>query len=180
MTRIAPGSVREVSPLAWVIARAGGLQARTGPLSLFLVLGRHRTLFRAWLRFASRLMPRGSLPRVDTELVILRVAHLRGCSYEWGHHVRIGQRSGLTAADIDRVQLGADAPGWSPRHVAILAAVDELHATGDLSDAAWTALREHLDDSACIELVMLAGHYEMLATVIAALRIPPDPPRGRR
>lgn len=180
MTRIAPGSLREVSPLAWLIAHGGGLQARSGPLSLFLVLGRHRKLFRAWLRFAGRLMPGGTLPRVDTELVILRVAHLRSCSYEWGHHVRLGKRAGLTAADVDRVQDGPDAPGWSARHLAILRAVDELHATGDLSDAAWAALREHLDDMGCIELVMLAAHYEMLATTIAALRVPPDPVRGRR
>lgn len=180
MTRIAPGSLRDVSPLAWVIAQAGGVQARTGPLSLFLVLGRHRKLFRAWLRFASRLMPRGSLPRIDTELVILRVAHLRACSYEWGHHVRLGKRAGLTAADIDRVQDGPEAPGWSARHAAMLRAVDELHETGDLADATWAALREHLDEAGCIEFVMLAAHYEMLATTIAALRVPPDPVRGRR
>jgi hypothetical protein len=29
-----------------------------------------------------------------------------------------------------------------------------------------------------IELCMLAGHYEMLATTIAALRIQPDAPRA--
>ena len=48
-----------------------------------------------WLGFARRLMPFGKLPRRDTELVILRVAHLRGCDYEWHHHVRLGKRAGV-------------------------------------------------------------------------------------
>ena len=177
--RISVGTLGEVSPLAWLIAQVGGVQARSGPLTLFLTLGRHRSLFRGWLRFAGRLMPGGQLPRADTEIVILRVAQLRSCAYEYGHHLRIGRRAGLSAADIERVAAGPDAPGWSPRQRAILTAVDELHATNDLSDATWSALRAHLDDRACIELVMLVGHYEMLATTIAALRIPPDPPRRR-
>jgi AhpD family alkylhydroperoxidase len=175
--RITPGTLREVGALAWLIAHVGGMQARSGPLTLFLTLGRHRKLFRGWLRFAGRLMPRGRLPRIDTELVILRVAHARACDYEYGHHVRIGRRAGLSAADIDRVQDGAGAPGWSPRHRAILRAVDELHRDRDLTDETWAALREYVDERDCIELCLLVGHYELLATTIAALRIQPDPPR---
>ena len=34
-------------------------------------------------------MPLGSLPRLDTELVILRVAWQCGSAYEWHQHVRI-------------------------------------------------------------------------------------------
>jgi hypothetical protein len=40
-------------------------------------------------------------------------------------------------------------------------------------------LRDHVDEQAAIELVLLATHYEMLATTIAALRIPDDRPRRR-
>jgi AhpD family alkylhydroperoxidase len=178
--RIPPGTLREISPLAWLVAYGGGIQARSGPLTLFRTLGRHRKLFRAWLRFAGRLMPGGSLPRIDTELVILRVAHLRSCDYEYTHHVRIGRRAGLTRDDIERVSLGPDADGWTERQLAVLRAVDALHADGDLDDARWDALRSHLGEAQCIELCMLVGHYEMLATTIAALRIQPDPPRGSR
>ena len=64
------------------------------PPNLFSTLARHRRLFRAWLRFAGALMPRGSLPRADTELVILRVAHNSRCEYEWRHHERLGPRPG--------------------------------------------------------------------------------------
>ena len=38
-------------------------------------------------------------------------------------------------------------------------------------------LRCHLDEREAIELCLLAGHYEMLATTIKALRIQPEAPR---
>ena len=56
----------------------------------------------------------------------------------------------------------------------LLRAVDQLHEQQDLDDATWGALEVHLDERQRIELVMLVGHYEMLATAIAALRIQPD------
>ena len=73
--RIAPGTLREIGPLNALIARAIGVATRSGPPNIFTTLARHRRLFRRWLRFAGALMPGGRLPRVDTELLILRVAH---------------------------------------------------------------------------------------------------------
>lgn len=175
--RIEPGDRRDIGTLAWVIATVSGRVAGTGPPNLFRVLGQHRKLFRGWLRFAGRLMPGGTLPRRETELVILRVAHLRGCDYEFEHHVRLGRRAGVTPVDVARVQEGPDAEGWTEREAVLLATADELHETGDLCDESWAELRAHVDRQRAIELVMLVGHYEMLATTITALRIPLDPPR---
>ena len=175
--RITPGSRRDVGVVGWVVSAVSGRVSGTGPPNLFLTLGRHRRLFRGWLHFAGRLMPGGRLPRRDTELVILRVAHLRGCAYELDHHVHLAARAGIGPADLDRVLAGPEADGWTDRERAVLVAVDELHARRDLTDATWDELSAHLDERARIELVMLVGHYEMLATTIAALRVQPD---GRR
>ncbi len=176
--RVAPGSRRDVGLFTWGFGQVAGIVSRTEPPNLFMTLGRHRSLFRGWLFFAGRLMPGGKLRRRDTELTILRVAHLRGCRYEFEHHVRLGRRAGLDDADIGRVMDGPQA-GWPPREQALLSAVDELHRDGDLSDAAWEALQAHFDDRRLIELVFLVGHYEMLATAIQALRIEPDRPRRK-
>lgn len=175
--RIEPGGRREVGSIGYLISTVSGRVAGTGPPNLFLTLGKHRPLFRGWLHFAGRLMPAGKLPRRETELVILRVAHLRGCAYEFDHHVQLGKRAGITAADVDRLCEGPGAAGWSPREAAILGAVESLHRDQDLSDDAWTSLAAHLREREIIELVLLVGHYEMLATAIAALRIQPDPHR---
>lgn len=179
--RVAPGTRRQIGLGAWVISRGAGLVARTGPPNLFLTLGRHPKLFRGWLRFAGRLMPGGLLPRRETELVILRVAHLRACRYEFDHHVRLGRRAGLGPIEVERVQVGPEAPGWSERERVVLETVDALHEDQDLDDGQWSELRGHLDEREALELCLLVGHYEMLATTITVLRIQPDEAsRGRR
>lgn len=172
--RIAPGGRADVGRLGWVVAWGVGRVGGTSPPNLFLTLGRQRKLFRGWLRFAGRLMPGGTLPRRETELVILRVAHLRACRYEFDHHVHLGGRAGVTPADVARVREGPASDGWSARERAVLTAVDELHHEQDLADDTWAGLRAHLDEARCIELLLLVGHYEMLATTILALRIQPD------
>jgi AhpD family alkylhydroperoxidase len=172
--RVAPGGRREVGTFTWALSKVAGRVAGTAPLNLFLTLGRHRRLFRRWLWFAGGLMPGGIMPRRESELVILRVANMRSCQYELDHHVRLGRRAGLDNDAIERVAVGSRADGWRPRERALLAAVEMLHERGDLDEETWTELRRHLDEREAIELCMLAGHYEMLATTIAALRIESD------
>jgi AhpD family alkylhydroperoxidase len=176
--RIAPGGRRDIGLVGWIVSAVSGRVSGTQPPNLFLTLGRHRPLFRGWLHFAGRMMPGGKLPRRETELVILRVAHLRSCTYEFDHHVHLGRRAGVHGADVERVQLGADAEGWSRREQAMLTAVDALHERQDLTDVEWDGLRQHLDEREAIELLLLVGHYEMLATAITTLRIQPDERRG--
>lgn len=178
--RIPPGGRRELGLPVWAFGHVAGVVTGTTPPNVFLTLGRHRKLFRGWLRFAGRLMPGGLLRRRETELVILRVAHLAGSAYEFEHHVRLGRRAGIGAPEVDAVRTGPDAPTWGPRERTLLATADALHARRDLDDAEWAALREHLDDREAIELLLLVGHYEMLATTLNALRIQPDRPRRRR
>jgi AhpD family alkylhydroperoxidase len=172
--RIAPGTRQEIGLFAWGFASIAGRVSRTNPPNLFLTMARQPKLFRGWLRFAGRLMPGGKLPRRDTELAILRVAHLRDCAYEFEHHVRLGRRAGVDREDVARVQAGPDAEGWTDRERALLNAVDALHTDQDLDDPTWTALREHLDEPRTIEFLLLVGHYEMLATFLLTLRVQPD------
>jgi AhpD family alkylhydroperoxidase len=175
--RVAPGNVREAGLLVSGFARLAGRVTGTEPPAVFLTLGRHRRLFWGWLLFAGALMPGGKLPRRQTELVILRVATLTGNEYELTQHRRLGRRAGLSAEEIDRVAAGPDAEGWGPRERLLLRVTDELHARQDLSDETWAALRADLDERESIELLMLVGHYTMLATTLTTLRVRPDRPR---
>ncbi|WP_149361715.1 carboxymuconolactone decarboxylase family protein [Lolliginicoccus suaedae] len=179
--RIPSGGLAELGPVNWLFTRLARRAMRVDDVHLFSTLGHARGLFRAWLLFSARLMPFGSLPRYEVEMLILRVAHLRGCAYELDHHERLGRRAGLSPALIARVQEGPAAPGWSTRHHALLVAVDQLVGTRDIDDDAWQALTRFLDERELIEIVMLVGQYDSLATTIRALRIPRDVrPAARR
>ncbi len=179
--RIRPGTPAEIGRVNTLITRAIGRASRTDrPPNLFTTLARRRGLFRGWLMFAGRLMPGGTLPREDTELVILRVAHNCRCEYEWRHHERLGEAAGLSRADVERTRGDRAAPEWSERQRALLWAADELHERRELSDDAWTELSRHLTEPELIELCLLIGHYEMLAMTINSLRIEPDTFGGER
>ena len=172
--RIAPGTRRELGLPIWLFSRVAGRATRTQPPAIFTTLGRGRGLFWGWLHFAGRLMPGGRLPRRETELVILRVATLRECAYELEHHVRLGARAGVTAADVDRVRVGSTAPGWRDHERLLMRVTEALIATRDLSDVTWTELRAAYDERTVIELLLLVGHYDMLATTLMTLRLQPD------
>lgn len=185
-----PGRLR-LPPLAPAEATPGsrllmGLIGRIGKLdagNLWRMLMRNPRLLPGFLALASRLMPYGELPRVDTELVILRVAWNCRSRYEWGQHVDIGLRAGLAPEEIGRVTQGPAAAGWTPRQRALLLAADDMHRERMVSDATWTQLAGFLDQRRLLELLMLVGFYEGLAGVLISAGLPLDaalehPPAG--
>ena len=50
-------------------------------------------------------MPRGALPRPDAEPVLLRVAALSECAYEWAYHERIIARAAAGNPRLAEVHL---------------------------------------------------------------------------
>ncbi|MFE7797160.1 carboxymuconolactone decarboxylase family protein [Nocardia sp. NPDC057440] len=172
--RVSPGRLRELGPVNWLVWQVLSRAAGTDDAHLFSTLGRTKGLFRGWLHYSGKLMPGGRLPRHESELVILRVAHLRACEYEMDHHIRLGKRAGVTFEILDRLRIGPSAPEWSDKHRALLGAVDQLVESRDIDDAAWSTLAEHYDERRLIEIVLLVNQYEGLASTITALRIQRD------
>jgi alkylhydroperoxidase family enzyme len=175
--RVAPGGLHELGLMNWLLSRGASRVQRVRDMHLFSTLGKQRGLFPVWLLFAGKLMPGGSLPRRDTELAILRIAHLRHCEYERDHHVPLGRKSGLSGDDLARIEQGPSAAGWNDLERALLRGVDSLVLRKDIDDATWRALKTHYREPQLIELCMLVGQYEMVATTIRALRIQRDVPR---
>jgi alkylhydroperoxidase family enzyme len=178
MDRVRSGgrlTVRAPSPLARLVASVTARATGGEPLRIFMALGRHPRLFRAWLRFAVALMFRGYLPRADRELVTLRTAWRCGSWYEWVHHVDLARRAGFDPGDIDRILDGPDAAGWHPRQRLLLQAVDELHDSRVVTERTWAGLTAALTDRQRIELCLLVGHYEMLAMALNSLAVAPEP-----
>lgn len=148
-------------------------------MHLFTTLGQRRLLFWTWSFYGGRLL-RGRLPAVDTELVILRVAHLRSCEYELQHHRRMARKAGLDEESQAAIFGWPDAPDGSlltDRQQALLTATDELVTARTIGDATWRRLASHLDRRQLIEFCLLASQYDGLAATMSALDIPLDNPR---
>jgi alkylhydroperoxidase family enzyme len=150
--------------------------AETSPVNLTTTIARHPDLFRRWLPFGLQLM-RGMLPPRDRELLILRTAVRCDSEYEWGQHRLIARECGLSEVEIDRVRAGPD-EAWGTGDRLLLAVADEIYETDGLADPTWEALRARFDDGQLVELLMLLGHYRMVAVVAKALQIEPEGPRG--
>ncbi len=120
------------------------------------------------------------MPQVDTELVILRVAHLRGSEYELQHHRWIGRRRGLNDPTQELIFAWPDttgqAGGLTDRQQALLRATDEFILNRSISAEVWQQLSQHLDRRQLIEFCLLAGQYDGLAATMSALQIPLDHP----
>ncbi|WP_078973647.1 carboxymuconolactone decarboxylase family protein [Streptomyces sp. MMG1533] len=166
-------SVRET--LSADIGSLGLGVSSLGEAHVFATLARHPELFAAWLPFSSQLLLAGELPFVDRELVILRVARNCESPYEWGQHVRIAAKAGLSSDDMDRVAAGPDAPGWTERQSLLLRATDELRSGARISGPTWEGLARHLTERQLIELPMLVGHYHLLAFTLNSLQVRPEP-----
>jgi AhpD family alkylhydroperoxidase len=179
--RIPSGGFRQLGPINWLIAKVSARVVRAPQMHLFTTLGQHRLLFLVWAIYGTRLM-RGRLPASDSELVILRVAHLRGCEYELQHHRPMARRAGLDAdaqaaifawpERLDRVE-----ERLTVRQQALLAATDEFVEQRTVTDATWQQLAAHLDRRQLIEFCLLASQYDGLAATMSALQIPLDRPQ---
>ena len=126
-------------------------------------LVRHPKLTRAYLRFSSYLLYGSTLPPRIREQIILRVAHRRGCAYEWMHHVEIGKEAGLSNADIEAARTGQSKDAFDS---ALMNAVDELDEKTNISDQTWAALGERLDEQQRMDLVFTTGNYIALAMAL--------------
>lgn len=172
--RIPPAQPRELTLLARIIAQLTGRLTGDGPPNIFTTLGQHPRLFRAWLYYSAHLMPFGRLPRGDTELVILRVAWRCGSGYEWRQHVPLALRIGLTADQINAIAEHASIDGLTERQRTLLAVTDDLLEQRAISEPTWRSARAILTDCDLIELCLLIGHYEGLASAIGGLGIEPE------
>jgi AhpD family alkylhydroperoxidase len=181
--RIPSGRFRELGVVNWVVAKLAARKVRAPEMHLFTTLGQRQLLFWTWAIYSGRLL-RGRLPAIDTELVILRVAHLRSCEYELQHHRNMARAQGLDA-DLQATifawpDISEDARNrLSPRQRALLAATDEFVEDRTITDATWQQLAGHLDRRQLIEFCLLASQYDGLAATMSALEIPLDNPRSR-
>jgi 4-carboxymuconolactone decarboxylase len=177
---------RAAGPGHFVLRRDDGSLA--GPFNLMLHaprVGGPLAALGAALRFES------SLDARQREIAILAVAAVRRSDYEWYAHEQVGRAVGLDDAVVATLRAAAEAPGAGAdpdggygrlpdpdddlvRRVA-LAIVRDRTLGADLHAEA----ERRLGTAALVELVILAGYYDLVAAALAAFAVTApegDPP----
>ena len=74
--------------------------------NIFKTLTNHPDLMRRWMVFANHILFKQTLPLRERELVILRIGYLCQAGYEWGQHVIIARKAGMTEEEIRSAKTG--------------------------------------------------------------------------
>lgn len=137
----------------------------------FGVMLKHPDIFRRQIEISMTLLGAGSISARDRELAILRVGWLCGAPYEWGEHVWVSKKCGVTDEEVIRVPLGSTDLGWSYTDTAILAAVEELISDQMISDNTWGKLSNYWSEKQLIEFITVVGQYYSMAILQNSLRV---------
>jgi 4-carboxymuconolactone decarboxylase len=128
------------------------------------------------------------LPARERELIALRVCALTGFEVEWGIRVfAYGTKVGLTESTIEATATcAAGDPVWSQQDSAVIGLVDELHASGGVTDPTWRRVAERWSVPELLELLFFAGWYHTIAYIGNGVRVEgehwaaPYPAPGKR
>jgi 4-carboxymuconolactone decarboxylase len=143
-------------------------------LNVFGTIAQHPKLMKRWLVFANHVLLKSTISGRDRELAILRTGWRCHSPYEWGQHVVIARREGISDEEVARIAEGPDAPGWSAHDAAILRAADELHDSATISDASWATLTERYDRQQCMDLVFAIGQYHLVSFALNTFGVERD------
>ena len=135
---------------------------------------KHPELFRAQMEIGTVLF-KGLIPARERELAVLRIGWLAGAPYEWGEHVKISQRYGVSQEEIARTQQGSAAPGWSEHEAAIMRGGEELLTDFAMSDATWNILAKTWNEAQMLEYPSMVGQYVVTAFIQNSVRSPLGP-----
>lgn len=151
------------------------LLAQMPLLNIFATFVRTPAALKAFLAWGNYILaPDGSLTPRHREIIILRVGFLCKSGYEFAQHEQIGLRSNLSADDIARIKLGAEA-GWEPGEAALIHMAGELVADHFVSGATWAQLRAQFDETQCMDAVYTAGQYTQVSMFLNSFGVQLDP-----
>jgi 4-carboxymuconolactone decarboxylase len=149
--------------------------ARGLVLNIFRTLLTHPAAAKAFLVWGRYILSRkNTLASREREIIILRTGFLCRCGYEWTQHVPIGRRAGLTEEEIDRIKVGADAPGWSAADAALLRATDDLFREQFITESVWAALAQHFEERQRMDLVFTVGQYTQVSMLLNSFGVQLD------
>ena len=142
--------------------------------NIFKTLANHPDLARRWMVFANHILGKSTLTERDRELIILRIGYLCQSGYEWGQHVQIARRCGMSDDEIRSAKTGPDIQGLDDRDRLLLQATDELHKDAHVSDETWAGLAQHFATEQLMDIVFTIGQYNLVSMALNSFGVQLD------
>jgi 4-carboxymuconolactone decarboxylase len=115
-----------------------------------------------FLRFGS------TLPGDIRELAILITARSVNQAYEWVAHAKIARKEGLPEDVVERVRARGDLATLPPRYAPAARVVQRVLAYESIPADLQAEVQRELGIMGLMELVVLPGHYRLIAGVLFA------------
>jgi alkylhydroperoxidase family enzyme len=115
----------------------------------------------------------GNLGAKLRELVILRIATLRGSSYEMMHHLPAAKMAGWSEMEISAIT-STQPTGLEEKYSIAIQFVDDCSKLGKASDSIFEKASKVFSAPEIAEVVLLAGFYEMLACFLKTMGVELD------
>lgn len=164
--------------VAAITARRGGAL-----LNLDKALLWSEPLARGWNVFMATVRTGLSTDRKLQELAICTVALLTGTAYEYHHHAPDFLAAGGTPEQLQALQaFVSQGHQGLPSHEAlseverlVVQYASEMTVHVQVGEALFKALRQHFDETQMVELTTAIAAYNMVARILQALAIAPEP-----
>jgi 4-carboxymuconolactone decarboxylase len=137
----------------------------------YLPLFNHPELARRIEALGSYLKFDGLLPRDVYQVIVLRVARATGAAFEWIDHIAHAREAGVPEDLVKCLQKGATVPKDS-RYADVLAVVDAALAWREVPADAQARVIASFGTRALIEVVVLAGFYQMFSGINQGFAVP--------
>jgi AhpD family alkylhydroperoxidase len=148
--------------------------SRPKGLNILGTLAQYPALAQAYHTFNGHVLFASTLSTRQREVLVLRVASLRQCAYEWAQHLVLAADAGITPEEVERIATGPSAAGWSAVDAALVRSVDELVVDGCIGDETWATLATELDPQQLMDLVFTVGAYDLLAMAMRSFGVELD------
>lgn len=119
-----------------------------------------------YVRFKSSIEPRLN------ELAIILCARKWTAQYEWYAHRRLALDAGLRPEIADAIAEGRRPDNLQPDEAAVYDFAHQLLHTGQVSDAAFNAVKERFGENGVIDLIGAVGYYTIVSFVLNVDRVP--------
>jgi 4-carboxymuconolactone decarboxylase len=173
--RVKPVRTREDLPLAeqpkWEeIAR--GRKTVGGPASILLyspVLSECVSGVTNYLRNSSLLSP------PELELAMIATAREKDCAFIWAAHASAARQEGVSDRAVAVVRDHGDLAGLPPVERDVADYIRQIHRQHRVTAELFDRLRDQHGVPWLVELTCLSGHYSLLASIVNAFEVSPEP-----